>query len=580
MDLSRAGKTKLRFAIGARVECNLDGWKPGTVVEHFFVQEGFAAGMCVPYQVALDDGHLIFARQDEDRVIRALLVEPDPVPSMFPQRENQGAVMRGLLRALLNIFYTFLLMQVADIFTTGYATFALNFADSEMPLVVNGRFSVDAFGVVALTAGFAVLGLQARGSSKCEWLERAGIRSRSGKADPPALALLIVFNAFGQELFYRGALPALATRLFPDNPNNVAAGLVISIVLFSVLHPAEYAFYAAFSGFWFAVAAFHSGVVAAIFASLLAQLGAAMLYLGDESETDEAPLPAAGYSQDKERPAAAEAAAAEAAAEAAPEEEEEPWAPMPWLDPYLPLPESRAMVLRSLRASGVYLALSYILLQFGDYLAPGQTRLSLSLSLSGGYVGWLSTVVSGVATGLFVTFALDHFSAAGAGAGGWSYMADAASAWLNGRKGSLTCARYTTRDGKPDRVAILIHAACTAVGQETLFRGALPALWPRLAETKLLPEVAASYPLTASVLFFYALHPDELKAFACFAGVCFALTAFAGGLGAAIVAGAVSQVGACSIFYHARNRAKAAPPGKEKDKGKPGSAKKAGKKQR
>ena len=53
---------------------------------------------------------------------------------------------------------------------------------------------------------------------------------------------------------------------------------------------------------------------------------------------------------------------------------------------------------------------------------------------------------------------------------------DASSNYGKKRKGSLTCARYTTRDGKPDRVAILIHAACTAVGQETLFRGALPAL--------------------------------------------------------------------------------------------------------
>ena len=35
---------------------------------------------------------------------------------------------------------------------------------------------------------------------------------------------------------------------------------------------------------------------------------------------------------------------------------------------------------------------------------------------------------------------------------------------------------------------------------------------------------------------FYVIHPDELKVFACFAGFCFALAAYGGGLGAAILA--------------------------------------------
>ena len=55
--------TQLRFAIGARVECNCGQWKPGTIVKHFYVQSSFPEGMCVPYQVALDDGHHPLAHQ-------------------------------------------------------------------------------------------------------------------------------------------------------------------------------------------------------------------------------------------------------------------------------------------------------------------------------------------------------------------------------------------------------------------------------------------------------------------------------------------------------------------------------------
>ena len=51
-------------------------WKPGTVVKHFYTQSSFPEGMCVPYQVKLDDGKLIFAPQDKDGVVRKLLVEP------------------------------------------------------------------------------------------------------------------------------------------------------------------------------------------------------------------------------------------------------------------------------------------------------------------------------------------------------------------------------------------------------------------------------------------------------------------------------------------------------------------------
>ena len=53
MKLSSADATKLRFAVGSRVECRLgDEWKAGTVCLHFFTQSTFPAGTCVPYQVA------------------------------------------------------------------------------------------------------------------------------------------------------------------------------------------------------------------------------------------------------------------------------------------------------------------------------------------------------------------------------------------------------------------------------------------------------------------------------------------------------------------------------------------------
>mmetsp|Transcript_49185 Transcript_49185/g.128349 ORF Transcript_49185/g.128349 Transcript_49185/m.128349 type:complete len:533 (+) Transcript_49185:133-1731(+) len=76
--ISDAETMKLRFDVGTRVECNCGQWKPGTVVKHFYVQKSFPEGMCVPYQVQLDDKKLIFAPADEERVIRQLLTEPDP----------------------------------------------------------------------------------------------------------------------------------------------------------------------------------------------------------------------------------------------------------------------------------------------------------------------------------------------------------------------------------------------------------------------------------------------------------------------------------------------------------------------
>ena len=77
--ISEKDETALRFRLGARVECNVGSWKPGTVVKLFYVQNSLPEGTCVPYQVKLDDGKLIFAPADVDRVIRQLFDEQDSI---------------------------------------------------------------------------------------------------------------------------------------------------------------------------------------------------------------------------------------------------------------------------------------------------------------------------------------------------------------------------------------------------------------------------------------------------------------------------------------------------------------------
>tara|TARA_B110001452_G_scaffold2798_1_gene2435 strand:+ start:675 stop:2270 length:1596 start_codon:yes stop_codon:yes gene_type:complete len=62
--------TTLRFTVGTRVECNCGGWEPGTVVKLFYRQSSFPAGTFAPYQIQLDNGKLIYAPIDEDRVCR------------------------------------------------------------------------------------------------------------------------------------------------------------------------------------------------------------------------------------------------------------------------------------------------------------------------------------------------------------------------------------------------------------------------------------------------------------------------------------------------------------------------------
>lgn len=52
------------------MECNCGRWTAGSVVKLFYTQSSFPPNSCAPYQIKLDDGRLIFAPADEDRVIR------------------------------------------------------------------------------------------------------------------------------------------------------------------------------------------------------------------------------------------------------------------------------------------------------------------------------------------------------------------------------------------------------------------------------------------------------------------------------------------------------------------------------
>ena len=72
IDIADQHTTVLRFAPGDRVLCQCGTWHPGTIVKLFYTQRNFPPGKCVPYQVRLDDGRLIFTPSDSDGVIRVL----------------------------------------------------------------------------------------------------------------------------------------------------------------------------------------------------------------------------------------------------------------------------------------------------------------------------------------------------------------------------------------------------------------------------------------------------------------------------------------------------------------------------
>jgi len=62
----------LRFAVGDAVECNTGAskWTKGKVKALMYREDYMSPGMVAPYQVELDDGSLIYAPEDIDKVIR------------------------------------------------------------------------------------------------------------------------------------------------------------------------------------------------------------------------------------------------------------------------------------------------------------------------------------------------------------------------------------------------------------------------------------------------------------------------------------------------------------------------------
>jgi hypothetical protein len=63
----------LRFSVGDKVECQTnDGYLPGKVVKLRFRDEYMPAGVIAPYQIALDNGELIWAPEDVNDYIRKI----------------------------------------------------------------------------------------------------------------------------------------------------------------------------------------------------------------------------------------------------------------------------------------------------------------------------------------------------------------------------------------------------------------------------------------------------------------------------------------------------------------------------
>lgn len=71
-------RPELRFEEGHRVQCRTgrgdgdEAWSSGTIVKLWYREPNWPRGRSAPYQIKLDDGRLIFAPLDDDRVIKAL----------------------------------------------------------------------------------------------------------------------------------------------------------------------------------------------------------------------------------------------------------------------------------------------------------------------------------------------------------------------------------------------------------------------------------------------------------------------------------------------------------------------------
>lgn len=71
-----ASKPPLRFDVGAKVECNVGTFVRGTVIALHYREPDWPPGRYAPYQVQLDDGRLIYAPHDHDKLVRLCRVYP------------------------------------------------------------------------------------------------------------------------------------------------------------------------------------------------------------------------------------------------------------------------------------------------------------------------------------------------------------------------------------------------------------------------------------------------------------------------------------------------------------------------
>mmetsp|Transcript_3653 Transcript_3653/g.13118 ORF Transcript_3653/g.13118 Transcript_3653/m.13118 type:complete len:384 (-) Transcript_3653:235-1386(-) len=80
----------LRFPLGAEVECNVGTWAAGTVVQHWYRQRDWPPGRFAAYQVKLNNGNLIYAPMDDDRLIRQ--VREMKIHKAIREGDNDGFV--------------------------------------------------------------------------------------------------------------------------------------------------------------------------------------------------------------------------------------------------------------------------------------------------------------------------------------------------------------------------------------------------------------------------------------------------------------------------------------------------------
>ena len=88
------GPPQYRFQVGDRVEANVGSFHPGTVVSIGYREAHWPPEKTVPYQIRLDEGPLIYAPFDEDRVVRAM---PGHFVLQAAKAEDPEAMMEALL---------------------------------------------------------------------------------------------------------------------------------------------------------------------------------------------------------------------------------------------------------------------------------------------------------------------------------------------------------------------------------------------------------------------------------------------------------------------------------------------------